>query len=418
MIEILSVGKIGGRVDAPSCKSISQRALLLAAFLPGQKRIGPVNGCDDENVALAICQNTGMHVVKDGLFYNIYGDPKQPLILSVGESGTSFRLVLGLLAAKKWKCRLQWEGRVSERPMGSLLQVLRDIGCAIAMDGDDILFDGTHARTMDFISVDGSESSQFVSSIMLYMALNPHRHKKVRVTGKKISAEYIEITASLLKDMGVDVRIQDNLIEISGTLTKMDATVNIEGDYSGSAFLMAAGILLSDDGILIGNLKRESIQPDRNILNILNGYLEWNEGALLCRKRNIKNTLVVDVDINPDLAPVIALLGMFSPGGCVIRNSGRLTGKESDRRRAIIDIAEAIGSIVTLEDETIRIKPGKLSGTPVVPMGKDHRIVMEIILVLSKISEKFIVSGVEYLSKSFPDFIETLIAIGFDRVRE
>ncbi len=418
MIEILKVGKIGGRVDAPSCKSISQRALLLAAFLAGHKRIGPISGCDDENVALSICQSTGMHVVKDGLFYNIYGEPEQPQTLSVGESGTSFRLVLGLLAAKRWKCRIQWEGRILERPLEPLLEVLRQTGCTLAVEEDHILFDGTHARSMDFLPIDGSESSQFVSSIMLYMAMNPHQNKTIRVMGKRISSGYVAITASLLSDMGIGIRMENDLVEISGTLKEMNMTVNVEGDYSGSAFLMAAGLLLSDEGILIGNLNRESLQPDRNILNILHDHITWKDDLILCRKKDIKNTLTVDVDTNPDLAPVIALLGMFSSGGCIIKNSQRLAGKESDRRKAIIDIAESMGSSVTVDNDTISIKPGKISGTPIVPMGKDHRIVMEIILALSKISEKFIVSGTEYLSKSFPNFIDALIELGFERVRE
>lgn len=418
MIEILKVGKIGGRVDAPSCKSISQRALLLAAFLSGHKRIGPINGCDDENVALSICQSTGMHVVKDGLFYNIYGDPEQPQILSVGESGTSFRLVLGLLAAKRWKCRIQMEGRILERPLVPLIEVLRQTGCTLTMEEDYILFDGTHARSMAFLPIDGSESSQFVSSIMLYMAMNPLQKKSIRVMGKRISYGYVNITASLLRDMGIGITMKGDLIEISGTLKEMNMTVNVEGDYSGSAFLMAAGLLLSDDGILIGNLNRESLQPDRNILNILSDHITWKDDLILCRKKDIKDTITIDVDTNPDLAPVIALIGMFSSGGCIIKNSQRLKGKESDRQKAIIDIAESIGSIVTIDDDTIKIKPGKISGTPIVPMGKDHRIVMEIILALSKISEKFIVSGTEYLSKSFPNFIDTLIQLGFERVRE
>ncbi len=418
MIEILKKGKIKGRVDAPSCKSISQRALLLAAFLPGHKRIGPISGCDDENVALSICLATGMHVVKDGLFYNVYGEPVQPPVISVGESGTTFRLVLGLLAAKKWRCRIQWEGRLMERPVEPLIHVLEDMGCTIGAYGEEIIFDGRYAKNSDHLQIDGSESSQFVSSLMLYMALNPQIRKDIKIIGKKTSSGYVSITMDLLRHLGLEVSHAYDKIEIYGTLNTMNTTVIVEGDYSGAAFLIAAGLLLSDDGIQIGNLNEKSIQPDRNILNILNGYVEWKGEVLLCRKRKIENTLIVDVDSNPDLAPVISLLGMFSPAGCVIKNTQRLEGKESDRRRAIIDIAESVGAIVTLDGESIKIKPGDMTGTPVVPMGKDHRIVMEIVLVLSMISEKFIVSGIEYLSKSFPGFIDTLLTIGFERVME
>ncbi len=418
MIEILKVNKLKGRVEAPSSKSISQRVLLLSAFLPGHKKIGPISGCDDEKVALAICSGTGMRVLKDGRFYNIFGDPVMPKVLNAGESGTTLRLLLGLLAAKKWECEIQTEGRLIDRPLKPLIKTFENIGCKITIDNSTIYFNGTKSDYPSEIEVDSTESSQFTSSLLFYMALNPIEHKIIRINGKIASMGYIEMTTSILNEMGLNIKMEGNLIHVSGTLEKLDFRKNVEGDYSGASFIMAAGILLSKDKIEILNLNKNSLQPDREILNLLDENVYWNGNNLICKRGEVNKELVIDANKTPDLAPVIALIGMFSKNGCKIKNSSRLKGKESDRETAIIEIAESVGCHVEREDDTMEILSGEITGTPIIPVYRDHRIIMETVITLAMISQKFIVSGTEYLSKSFPEFVECLIQLGFERTNE
>ncbi|MCI2412851.1 MAG: hypothetical protein MPI47_05975 [Cuniculiplasma sp.] len=413
MSRILIPQELNGKVDAPSSKSMSQRVLLLSAFLPGHKRIGPISGCDDEIIALGICSSNGMKIIKDGKYYNIYGSFNNPELINVGESGTALRMVLGLLASRRCSCAIETEGKLLERPLKPLIISLESIGCRFSMNGKTLIFDGTNARYVSEISINGELSSQFTSSILLYMALNPLDEKIIHIEGEINSEGYLNMTVDVLRKLGLPIKRTGSDIIISGTLNEMNTSFDIEGDYSSASFLIAAGLLLSGKGIEINNLKKESMQPDANILNLLNGLLQHGENSIIAMKKDITSMLEVDVNINPDLAPVIALLGMFSQKGASIKNSDRLSGKESDRKMAIIQIAEAFGSDVTEEDETLYIGPCRDDISPALPISLDHRIVMETILAQSMVSEKFIVHNPESLNKSYPSFIDDLISLGF-----
>ena len=413
MSRIIIPGELSGKVDAPSSKSISQRVLLLSAFLPGHKRIGPISGCEDEMVALGICSSNGMKIIKDGKYYNIYGSFTDPESINVGESGTALRMVLGLLASRRCRCAIDTEGKLLERPLKPLIISLEGIGCRFSMNGRTLLFDGTDARYVKEISINGEISSQFTSSILLYMALNPIEDKIIHMEGKVNSEGYLNMTVDVLRKLGLTIKRTGSDLMINGTLNEMNTSLDIEGDYSSASFLIAAGLLLSRKGIEIDNLKRESMQPDVNILNLLDGFLQYGENSIIAMKKDITSPLEVDVNINPDLAPVMALLGMFSRHGATIRNSDRLTGKESDRKKAIIQIAEAFGSEVVEEDGDLYIGPSKNDVSPALPILMDHRIVMETILAQSMVAEKFIVHNPESLNKSYPSFIDDLISLGF-----
>ncbi len=413
MNRILIPGKLKGKVDAPSSKSISQRAMLLSAFLPGHKRIGPISGCDDEMVALGVCSATGMKIIKDGKYYNIYGDFSLPEVINAGESGTTLRLILGLLAATKCKCAIETEGELIERPLKPLISSLESIGCRFSMDGKTLFFDGTGAQNVAEISVNGQLSSQFTSSILLYMALNPAREKIIHVEGDVNSEGYLNLTIEVLRKLGLAIERDGKDILVKGSLKEMNATYEIEGDYSSASFLIAAGLLLSPEGISIGNLKKGSTQPDARILVILDGYLEFNGDSIFVKKRDIASPIEVDADANPDLSPVVAVLGMFSKNGALIRNPGRLSGKESDRKKAIIQIAAAFGCDVVDEEDSLYIGTRKNNVSPALPIFMDHRMVMESILAQSMDSRKFIVRNPESLDKSYPSFIDDLISLGF-----
>ncbi len=418
MDRIIIPGKLKGRIDAPSSKSMSQRALLLAAFLPGHKRIGPISGCDDENIALDVCKATGMRVIKDGNYYNIYGDFSTPESVNVGESGTTMRLILGLMAARKCRCEIETEGILLERPLKPLIEVLESVGCRFSLNGNRLFFDGSNAQSVSEIHINGEQSSQFTSSLMFYMALNPTGKKIIHIEGKMTSSGYIQMTASILKKLALKVKIEGQRIEIDGILSEMNSTLEIEGDYSSAAFMIAAGLLFSEDGIEIGNLDENSLQPDRNVLYILNDVLNIGNSTVHVKKQDIPTELMVDVDLNPDLAPVIALLGMFSRNGCLIKNPDRLSGKESNRKEAIIEIAGSFGCPVMEDEKGLFIGSREDNCNPVIPLSKDHRIIMLSILALAAVSDKFVVYNSQFLGKSYPSFIDDLISLGFSEESE
>jgi 3-phosphoshikimate 1-carboxyvinyltransferase len=413
-------GEISGRIKAPSSKSVTQRVLLISAFCSGNKRVGPISGSDDEIAAMDVCKNTGMKVIKDGDFYNIYGEFAEPKYVNVGESGTLLRIILGMLAAKRCKTSIETEGNLLERPLKSLIVALEQIGCSISMKGKTLYFDSSKAEHVENMEIDGGESSQFVSSVMCYMALNPIKKKEVIVHGNMVSYGYIKMTAEILEKFGLKINIRNNVITIEGTLSNVDTNFLVEGDYSSAAFIIAASLLHSTEGVYIENLRKNSNQPDREIINLLSPYVkieeQENKMILFCKKSNIESVLDMDARSTPDLAPVISLMGMFSDHGCIIRNSTRLVGKESDRKRSIVEIANAFGCTVYEEDDSIIIKKGEKLQYPVVPLSKDHRIIMESLLALSMVYDKFILYNTEFLNKSYPSFIDDLVSVGFTTI--
>ena len=417
----ISYDEIYGEITPPPSKSYSQRYVLMASFLPGKKFIRPVGHSDDENVALEIAKSCGMRVMphEDGV--SIEGKFSCPEKLNCGESGTSFRLVHGLLFASGCRTTITVQGNLSGRPMGPLLDVLQKHGYVCRNDGGIYYVDASTRKELNHVSIDGGSSSQFVSSVMLAMSIMKG-NRTINMLGKRSSEGYLRITSDVLENLGVKAEINDDKISIYGTIAQMNGTYMIERDYSSSAFLIGLGLLCSEKGITVRGLPYHSAQPDSSLVEILGNLLhvERHENTvdITASRKDIIPHFEVDVDKSPDLAPPLSIIGMFSRNGVSIRNSERLDLKESRRLSAILKIAEMLGSVVEHEDDYIMIRKGILPENFKPVDYHDHRMSMAQFIACAALKNNFMFPETGDVSKSYPDFFQHMQSIGFNIMQQ
>jgi 3-phosphoshikimate 1-carboxyvinyltransferase len=417
----ISYDEIHGAITPPPSKSYSQRYILMASFLPGKKFIRPVGHSDDEKAALGIAQSCGMKVRphEDGV--SIEGKFSCPETLNCGESGTSFRLVHGLLFASGCRTTITVQGNLSGRPMGPLLDVLREHGYVCRNDDGIYHVDASARKELSHVSIDGSSSSQFVSSVMLAMSIMKG-NRSITMLGKRSSGGYIRITSDVLENLGIKAEIDDDKISIYGSIGQMNGTYRIERDYSSSAFLIGLGLLCSEKGITVRDLPYHSAQPDSSFVEILGNLLhvERHENTVditASRKDSIPH-FEVDVDRCPDLAPPLSIIGMFSRNGMSLRNSERLDLKESRRLSAILEIADRLGSVVEHEDDYIMIRRGNLPEDFKPVDYHDHRMSMAQFIACAALKDNFLFPETGDVSKSYPDFFQHMQSIGFNIMQQ
>ena len=412
----ISYDEIHGVITPPPSKSYSQRYVLMASFLPGKKIIGPVGHSDDENVALGIVKACGMKVRahEDGVL--IEGEFSCPKTINCGESGTSFRLVHGLLFASGCRTTINVEGKLSGRPMGPLFDVLRENGYVCTNEGKIYNVDASGRKEFNNVSIDGSSSSQFVSSIMLAMSLMKGK-KSITTTGKRSSEGYIQITSDVLENLGVETEIVQDKISIYGTALTMNGTYMVERDYSSSAPLIALGLLCSERGITLRDLPYHSAQPDSAIVeifgNLLHAERHENTVDITASRKDTIPYFEVDVDRCPDLAPPLSIIGMFSRNGMGLRNPERLDLKESRRLSAILEIANRLGSKVEYHEDRILIRKGTLPEDFKPADYHDHRMSMAQFIACAALKNDFMFPDTGDVSKSYPDFFLHMRDIGF-----
>ncbi|MGP6207762.1 3-phosphoshikimate 1-carboxyvinyltransferase [Cuniculiplasma sp. SKW3] len=411
----VTFSKIGGEVVAPPSKSFMQRYVLLSSFIDGTMIIHNPGYSDDDLVSLSIGKNCGKIITQNEDEISISGKFKNPHIIDVGESGTSFRLVQGLLASTHSRTEILLKKSLIGRPMDPLISALSSHGYIYSKGSNSVTIDAFHFKCPESFTIDGTVSSQFISSLMFCLALSRKENGTVNVRNGISSEGYISITGQILEDFGCHVNLGNEILVNSKDL-RMPKIVHIEGDYSSSAFLIVIGLLLSDEGITVKNLPAKSMQPDMEILKILEKYLtirrHENTLDVTASKRDV-GRISVDVKRIPDLAPPLSVLGMFSKEGVEIKNPERLRTKESDRLEAIIDLAKATGAVIESEEDAIIIRRGNSKVIGDLPERKDHRIVMAKFIASSMIDDRFQINFHRSVNKSFPEFWKYCERLGF-----
>lgn len=414
MIDV-SFSRIGGEVQAPSSKSFMQRYVLLSSFLDGTMRIYNPGFSEDDRVSTGIAESCGKKISGNREVMVIDGIFKRPESINVGESGTSFRLVQGLLASSHSRTRIYYKKSLATRPMEPLINALSPHGYSYLTEGDSVLIDASHFDCPDSFEIDGTVSSQFISSLMFCLALGKKENGIIKVRNGLSSEGYIKITSRILEDFGCKV-FTNREVKVDSRNMKMPERATIEGDYSSSAFLIVMGLLLSEQGITVKGLPARTFQPDSQIMEILGKYLEVRRyGDLMdvTASRQETGRIVMDVNRTPDLAPPLSVLGMFSMEGIEIRNPQRLRTKESDRLAAIIDLADSTGARVEMEEDAMIIRKGDQVKISDLPERDDHRIVMAKFLASAVMRERFQIHFHDSVNKSFPEFWNYASKLGF-----
>jgi 3-phosphoshikimate 1-carboxyvinyltransferase len=414
-----------GKVRLPGSKSISNRMLLLAALAKGTTRVKGLLDSDDTRVMLESLTRLGVnwHRVEGSDDYLVEGVggpfPVKQADLFLGNAGTAFRSLTAATALAGGRYTLSGVARMHERPIGDLVNALRQLGARISYLGNQgfppLAMAPTSADEGSVASVKGNVSSQYLTGLLLSAPLLG-RDVTIRVEGELISKPYVEITLNLMRRFGIEVGRQGwQSFSVPATIYRSPGEIEVEGDASSASYFLAAGAL-GHGPVRVEGVGRDSIQGDVRFAEALArmgaeiGFgPNWIESRLACGVR----LQAIDLDCNhiPDAAMTLAVLALFADGISTLRNIASWRVKETDRIAAMATELRKVGATVEEGADFIRITPpGKLLSDAVIDTYDDHRMAMCFSLVsLGGVPVRINEPGC--VAKTFPGYFDVFNGI-------
>jgi 3-phosphoshikimate 1-carboxyvinyltransferase len=412
----LGPGSVQGRIAAPSSKSYTHRAVVVA-YLSGRRFSvrAPLSAEDTRATAVAV-HRLGVDETRAPGRWTFRprsgAGSLRPLVIDCGESGTTLRFVTVLAALTGRPTRLQGRGRLGQRPMRPLCAALERLGAVITADSGGFPFSVRGPIHGGTVRLDGSESSQFASA--LFLAL-PSRAEDSRVTltGRIVSAPYLHATLAVLRHFHVEVTRRGREFRIPGGQTMQGSTFRVPGDASSAAYLWAAGAIAGGP-VTVRGVSSDWPQADRAVLDLLRAAgADVREGVdSVTVQAGTPRPFSVDLTPSPDLYPLAGVLAATLPGRSRLRGAAHAVHKESDRRAETARLAAAFGARVRDGANRLEIegrgplRPVRLSALT------DHRVVMSAAVGALAASAPSRIGAAEAVRKSFPEFWRTLRTLG------
>ena len=441
-LDIPPLQTAGGLVRLPGSKSISNRVLLLAALSEGATDVVDLLDSDDTQVMLQALAQLGCRLEPqaDGAL-RVHGLGGQLAVkqaaLFLGNAGTAMRpltAALALLASQQGgRFELTGVPRMHERPIGDLVDALRQLGCPIACLANEgypplCLGDGTvHGLQLDQpIRVRGDVSSQFLTALLLALPLVATQQAVViEVVGELISRPYVEITLKLLQRFGVPVARDgwSRFTVPAGSRYTSPGRMAVEGDASSASYFIALGALAAPspgcDGITIEGVGLSSIQGDIAFIDAARAMGAQIEGEAnrLHIRRGAWPLKAIDLDCNhiPDAAMTLAVMAMYADGTTTLRNIASWRVKETDRIAAMATECRKLGATVDEGADFIRITPPKNADAwkrASIHTYDDHRVAMCFSLAaFNSAGLPVRIEDPKCVGKTFPDYFETLFSV-------
>ncbi|MEP7062796.1 MAG: 3-phosphoshikimate 1-carboxyvinyltransferase [Betaproteobacteria bacterium] len=382
-----------GTLLLPGSKSISNRALLLAALAQGRTQLHDVLDADDTRVMIAALRTLGIAITQDlpartvvvngtaGAFLSASAD------LFLGNAGTAFRPLTAVLAMGEGAYALDGVARMRERPIGDLVDALRALGASIDYRGADgfppLAIGRFTARNIHRVDVRGDVSSQFLSALLLALPLHPahaHADLTINVTTPLVSRPYVEITTRLMRQFGVDVATPDasTFVVPAGNGYASPHRLDVEGDASSASYFLAAGVL-GGGPVRVRGAGRASIQGDIAFADVLAGMgadIRFEDHAIEARRGNRLAGGTIDCTAIPDAAMTLAMVALFADGPMTLANIGSWRVKETDRIAAMATELAKLGAGVAQGGDWLRITPPDQWRHATIDTYDDHRMAM------------------------------------------
>ena len=397
-----------GEVEAPPSKSLTQRAIAAGLLARGTTVIHNPSFCNDSMAAMNMAGALGAVVNRDhdSITLEPGPGPRSPIILHCGESGLALRMFAPVASLLSDHVTLTGEGSLLRRPVKMISEALGQLGVTVQANNGLLPLTLSSRLRGGSAVIDGSTGSQLLTGLLMALPL-AGEESKIQVNGLR-SRPYISLTLKLLEDFGITVDNREfNLFSISGNQSYRAREYNIEGDWSGAAFLLVAGALAGE--VSVRNLSGTSLQADRAIMQALRdaGCLLTEAVEGVKSEKSDLHAFNYDATDSPDLFPPLAALASRCRGTSRIRGVSRLQYKESDRAGAIADVMGMTGIKVYFEGDEMLIKGGDIHGA-VVSSHNDHRIAMMAAVMAIAATGAVTITGAEAVDKSFPDFFKTL----------
>ena len=410
-----------GTVRLPGSKSISNRVLLLAALAEGETEVRDLLASDDTERMLEALKILGIGVVHlGGENWRISGCagcvPVHQAELFLGNAGTVFRPLTAALALVGGDYVLKGVARMHERPIGDLVDGLRQLGADVTYLGNDgyppLHLKPSTIRPGGVLKVRGDVSSQFLTGLLMALPLTGEM-VTVEVVGELISKPYIEITLATMARFGVQVQRDgwQRFTVVAGSRYVSPGKVYVEGDASSASYFLALGAI-GGGPVRVEGVGRDSIQGDVKFVEALVQMgAEIEMGPNWMEARAPKTGLVaVDLDCNhiPDAAMTLATVALFAKGTTTLRNIASWRVKETDRIAAMATELRKLGAGVEDGAEFIRVTPASLRPAAI-DTYEDHRIAM--CFSLAAFGTPLRINDPKCVAKTFPDYFERFAGV-------
>jgi 3-phosphoshikimate 1-carboxyvinyltransferase len=411
------IAKVEGVVHLPGSKSISNRALLLAALAKGTTRITNLLDSDDVSHMLnaltalgvqfslsadkTVCEITGVA----GVFQH-----KEPLELFLGNAGTAMRPLTAALAVSNVDVTLTGEPRMYERPIGHLVDALlqwnADIEYLQHKDYPPLRIRGK-ALAGGKISIDGSVSSQFLTAVLMAAPLLSG-DSEIVISGELVSKPYIDITLALMARFGVAVENKNyhSFVVKGNQQYQSPGDFLVEGDASSASYFLAAAAIKGGT-IKVTGIGKNAVQGDihfADALEAMGATVDWGYDYISVTRNQLKG---IDRDYNaiPDAAMTIATTALFAEGPTAIRNVYNWRVKETDRLNAMATELRKVGAEVEEGEDYILITPPKTLKHASIATYNDHRMAMCFSLVALS-NTAVTIEDPDCTRKTFPQYFE------------
>ncbi len=398
---VAPIARATGEVRLPGSKSISNRALLLAALAWGTTELSGVLDADDTRVMIAALRTLGVGVEVDGDRVRVRGCggefPNRDADLFLGNAGTAMRPLAAVLAFAGGHYRLDGVARMRERPIGDLVDAVNRMGARVR-------YLGTHGypplqiepmdpdRRVTSISVRGAVSSQFVTGLLLaaprYARTTAWKSLLVEIDGDLISQPYVAMTVAMMRQFGARINgspLPNSYFVADDPYRAPAGRYAVEGDASGASYFLALGAIAGGP-VRVHGVGRDSLQGDVAFTRILeemgarvtigDDWIETTTGVPDAQDRFVLRPIDWDCSEIPDAAMTAAVLALFARGTTRLRGIGSWRVKETDRIHAMTTELVKLGAVVDFGDDWIAITAPEHLDEATIDTYDDHRMAM------------------------------------------
>ena len=431
-LHLPAVSHAEGQITLPGSKSISNRTLLLAALATGTTEIHDLLASDDTARMLEALEKLGVKL--ENFAENAWrvkgcggNFPNKNAELFLGNAGTAFRPLTAALALSNGNYHLSGVPRMHERPIGDLVDALRQAGAEIEYLANDsfppLQISPAKLDLSGTIKIRGDVSSQFLTALLKALPLTGQA-TTIEVVGELISKPYIEITLNLMAKFGVNVQREgwQRFTILANSSYQSLGRYHVEGDASSASYFLAAGAIGGGPVRVVG-ISKNSIQGDvkfayaldPNIaqplytttsLSCMSGQISWFDNYMESRAPAAGKLKAINLDCNhiPDAAMTLAVLALFAEGTTTLKNIASWRVKETDRISAMATELRKVGAIVEEGGDYIKITPpAQLTQNAVIDTYDDHRMAMCFSLV-SLGGVPITINDPNCVAKTFPNY--------------
>lgn len=410
-----------GEITVPGDKSISHRSIMLGSIASGTTEVhGFLNGADCIS-SMNCFRQMGVDIAYDGSIVTIHGNGLHGLkapadTLDVGNSGTTTRLMSGILAAQNFSSRVIGDDSICRRPMKRIITPLAMMGADITSErGNDCAPLIINGRKLKGIHYDSPVASAQVKSCVLLAGL--YADGETSVTEPYVSRNHTEL---MLNAFGGSCTTLGTTATVTSDPVLTGQKIVVPGDISSAAYFLVAGLIAENSEITIKNV---GINPTRDgiidVIKMMGGDITFanvnadsgEPTADITVKTSSLKGCVIEGDIIPKLIdeiPVIAILACFAEGETVIKDAAELKVKESNRIDVMVNNLSAMGADITGTDDGMIIRGGKPLHSAVIHSKKDHRIAMSFAVAAMCAEGETEILDANCVNISYPDFYRDL----------